>query len=91
MVVVATWSTRWSDPQLRMRPEANELEDVVVRQPIDQHKVRLDVAVPMVLPVAFHGMVSVSRFQWLATSDGVQHLGEGIVQGLPMLPRRSRL
>lgn len=48
-----------------MGAETYELQDGVVGFSVNQHQIRLYVAIPMVYPVARQGMVAVFRVQWL--------------------------
>src|SRR3546814_13581367 len=49
--------------ELRMGAETGAAQPVIVNEPVDQHQVGLSMAVPIVLPVAGQGMISVPRFQ----------------------------
>lgn len=43
-----------------MRPEPHQIEVLRVRLAVDEHEVRLDVAVAMVVPLAGQGVIKVT-------------------------------
>ena len=70
--------------KLAMRAETDELQYSVIRFAINQHQVRLDVAVPVILPIAVQRVVAVFLGQRLVVRQ-VGHDGDEITrQRLPM-------
>ena len=53
-----------------MRPEANKPQRVGAVLLVDQHQVRLHVAITVIFPFAAQCMVVAPRFQGLLTSQG---------------------
>ena len=62
----------FSQPEFRMRPEANKPQPVAAVLLVDQHQVRLHVAITEVFPFAAQCMVMAPRFQGLVISQGDQ-------------------
>jgi uncharacterized protein HemY len=50
-----------------MRAEAHELQHGVIRLVINQHQIRLDVAILVVFPIVCQRLVAVLLGQWLIT------------------------
>jgi hypothetical protein len=57
----------WAHSQAKftVRAEANELQHGVIWLAINQHQIRLDVAISVVFPVACQRVVAVLLSQWL--------------------------
>lgn len=52
-------------PQFAMRPQADELERTVIHLPIDQHKIGLNVAIPVILPLPSESVIPKAFRKWL--------------------------
>jgi hypothetical protein len=53
--------TYWLQTKLAVRAKPNELQRRIIWLSIDQHQVGLDVAIPVILPLARKRMVAVPR------------------------------
>ncbi|WP_425285514.1 hypothetical protein [Azotobacter beijerinckii] len=78
-------SERQSPPKLAVRAKAYELQPLGILLPVDQHQVRLDVAVALVFPVASQRMVTVSRLQRLVIRQKLHHRKKAFVEICPIL------
>ena len=63
-----------------MRPKANKPQRVGAMLPVDQHQVRLHVAITVIFPFAAQCMVVAPRFQGLVISQGDQDGNQSSVQ-----------
>ncbi len=57
-------SFEFSQTEFAVRSNPDELQHGVIRFSIDQHQVRLDVAIPVVFPFTCQGMVSILLGHW---------------------------
>ena len=64
--------------KLRVRAEPHQLQPLHIRFPVDQHKIRLDVAVSMVIPFARKRVVSVTFRQWFILRQGFYKRKKGV-------------
>lgn len=64
-----------------MGAEPHQLQGIRIGPAIDQHQVRLDVAIAMIPPIAGQSVIAVSLREWLVgreqSDDCVQLLAEG--------------
>ena len=74
-------------PKLTVRSKAHELEGVVVRLSIDQHKIRPDVAVSMVGPVSRQRVIPKIQRQRRVGCKQSQYVDQQCVQKLTKLAR----
>lgn len=56
-----------------MRADAHELEHIIIRLPVDQHQIGLDVAVPVILPFPSQGVVREPGRQGLVIHQQLKH------------------
>lgn len=68
-----------------MRAHANELQRFCVRLPVDQHQVRLDVAITVILPIARERMVVMPLRKWLICCKSLYDRHQIDVERRPVL------
>lgn len=74
-----------SQPKFGMRTKAHQSQCVVIGFLIDQNQVGLDVAIPVIFPIASQSMVTVSRLQGLVGKQSRQDVAKGSIKCGPVL------
>lgn len=73
-----------SQTEFAVRTETDELQNAVIRLSVDQNQIRLDVAIPVVLPVSTERMIVVLLGQNLIMGQGRDDGDEITLQRLPV-------
>ncbi len=89
---------RWSEAECTVRAEAHEIQMIGVWLAVDQHQVRPEVTVPMVLPSPGEGVVAMARCErpvlrqvgYDTGEIGVKSLGEATFSLAPVIPLERR-
>ena len=67
-----------------MRPKPDKLQHRVARFTVNQHQVRFDMTIPMILPVTSQRVIAVFLGQWLVFSQRRDNVDETLRQRNPM-------
>jgi hypothetical protein len=74
-----------------MRTETNQVEMIVIRFPVNQDQIRLDVTVSVVGPITRERMIKITMRQRNVNGENVHNFHEDGIQIYPCLPDFSRL
>lgn len=73
-----------SQAKIAMRPEPYKLENVFPYLTVDQHEIRPEMAIPMILPVACQRMIEIARWQGSICHEQTEDLLKKLIHRIPV-------
>jgi len=67
-----------------MRTETNQVEMIVIRFPVNQDQIRLDMAVSVIGPITRERMIKVATGQWRIGDEQIHDIHKGDIKCFSM-------